>query len=136
MNNPYVNMVGLPNHQSSKYPPMPRPSRAAQFSPFAALTGYDEATREVARVTDKKVELGDDIKEKLNERLCIIQASMDQKPEVSITYFQQDHLKEGGTYLIASGYIKKIDQYEGLLVMACGKRILVSDIIDIELEYR
>ncbi|HHX59437.1 MAG TPA: YolD-like family protein [Epulopiscium sp.] len=132
MNNPYEDIINLPHHKSSKHPHMPRHSRAAQFSPFAALTGHGDAVREVARVTDKKVELDDDIKIDLNKRLHIIQEYIDKKPEVSIIYFQEDHLKEGGSYVIASGYVKKIDEYEGLVVMGDGRKVLISDMIEID----
>ena len=132
MNNPYEDIINLPHHKSRKHPHMPRPSRAGQFSPFAALTGHDDATREAARVTDKKVELDEYIKADLNERLCMIQEYMDKKPEVSIIYFQADHLKEGGCYVTASGYIKRIDEYEGLIVMGDGRKILIRDITQID----
>lgn len=111
---------------------MPRLGRAAQFAPFAALTGHGDAVREVARVTDKKVELDDYVKADISERLCMIQAYIDTRPEVSIIYFQEDHLKEGGRYVIANGYVKKIDEYEELVVMEEGKKILIRDIIEID----
>lgn len=113
---------------------MPRHNRAAQYSPFAALTGYGDAVSEAARVTDKRVELADYIKADLNERLRMIQEYIDKKPEVTVRYFQEDHLKEGGSYVIASGYVKKIDEYEGLVVMGDGRKILMSDIIEIDCE--
>ncbi|HHX59651.1 MAG TPA: hypothetical protein GX707_02760 [Epulopiscium sp.] len=132
MNNPYEDIINLPHHQSSKHPHMPRLGRAAQFSPFAALTGHGEAVREVARVTDKRVELEDDIKADLNKRLHIIQEYIDKKPEVSIIYFQEDHLKEGGSYVVASGCVKKIGEHGGLVVMGDGREILMRDIIEID----
>lgn len=114
---------------------MPRQDRAAQFSPFAALTGHSEATREAARVTDKKIELDDDIKTDLNERLGMIQEYINEKPQVSIIYFQEDYLKDGGSYLVASGYVKKIDEYKALVVMGDGREILMCDIIEVRINH-
>ena len=111
---------------------MSRHNRAAQFSAFAALTGHGDAVSEAARVTDKKVELDDDIKTDLNERLGQIQENIYKKPEVLITYFQEDYLKEGGSYVTATGYVKKIDQYKELVVMGDGRKILMSDIVEID----
>ncbi len=132
MNNPYEDIINLPHYKSSKHPHMPRPDRAGQFSPFAALAGHSDAARETARVTDKRVELDEYIKADINERLCMIQAYIDKKPEVSILYFQKDHLKDGGCYVIASGYVKKVDQYEALVVMGDGRRIFIGDITQID----
>ena len=132
MKNPYPDIINLPHHRSSHHPHMPRDKRAAQFAPFAALTGHEEATLEVARLTDKKVELDEYIKAQLNKKLHTIQVHKDMKPVVSIRYFQKDHLKEGGSYLIVCGYIKKIDKYEGLVIMGDGKEVLIEDIVDIE----
>jgi len=113
---------------------MPRLSRAAQFSPFAALTGHEDAVRETARVTDQRVQLDEDIKANLNKKLGMIQTHIDEKPEVSIRYFQEDHLKEGGSYVRTSGYVKKIDEYKGLVVMEDGREILMKDMIEIDSE--
>lgn len=134
MKNPYEDIIHLPHHKSSKHPHMPRANRAAQFSPFAALTGHEDAVRETARVTDKRVELDEDIKASLNKKLGMIQVHMDEKPEVSIRYFQEDHLKDGGSYVKASGYVKKIDEYKGLVVMEDGREILMKDMIEIDSE--
>lgn len=134
MKNPYEDIINLPHHRSSKHPHMPRHNRAAQFSPFAALTGHDAAVREVARTTDKRVELDEYLKADLNERLCIVQEYIKDKPEVSIVYFEEDNLKEGGRYLTATGFVKKIDEYEELVVMEDGKKILIKDIFEIDCE--
>lgn len=134
MKNPYEDIIHLPHHKSSKHPHMSRYNRAAQFSPFAALTGHGDAVSEAARVTDKRVELDDYIKADLNERLGMIQEYIDKKSEVSIVYFQEDPLKDGGSYVKASGYVKKVDEYEGLVVMEDGRKILMSDMIEINCE--
>ena len=134
MNNPYKDIINLPHHRSSKHPYMPRYNRAAQFSPFAALTGHDAAVREAARTTDKRVELDEYIKVDLNEKLSIIQEYINCKPEVSIVYFQEDNLKDGGTYLTSTGFVKKIDKYDELVVMENGKKIIIKDIFQIDCE--
>lgn len=134
MKNLYEDIINLPHHRSSKHPHMPRFHRAAQFSPFAALTGHDAAVNEVARITDERVELDEYIKADLNEKLCLIQGYIKDKPELSIVYFQEDNLKEGGAYITATGYIKRIDEYHQLVVMEDGKRILIKDIFEIDCE--
>lgn len=131
MTGSYEDIINLPHHRSSKHPPMPRSNRAAQFSPFAALTGYDAAVREVARMTDRRVELDDEIKADINQRLCLIQAHISDQPHVSIVYFQADYLKEGGRYITATGPVRKIDTYEKLVVMQDGRKILMNDIIKV-----
>ena len=134
MKNSYEDIINLPNHRSSKHSHMPRPNRAAQFSPFAALTGHDAAVREAARRTDKRVELDEYIKADINERLCIIQEYIKDKAEVSIVYFEKDILKDGGTYITSTGFVKKIDEYEELVVMEDGLKILINDIVKINCE--
>lgn len=134
MKNPYEDIIDLPHHRSSKHPHMPRQNRAAQFSPFAALTGHDAAVKEVARITDKRVELDEYIKADLNERLSFLQKCLQDKPEVSLVYFQKDNLKDGGTYISDSGKLKKIDEYKGSLVMDDAREIPIKNIIKIDCE--
>lgn len=131
MNNPYDDIINLPHHQSDTRPHMPAIDRAAQFSPFAALTGYDDAVKETARQTDAKVELDEYSKAALNERLNMIQDSIDDNPEVSITYFVADKKKSGGAYITAFGTVKKIDEYEHAVLMRNGTKIPIDDISDI-----
>lgn len=134
MKNPYEDIINLPHHMSSKHPHMSRYDRAAQFSPFAALTGHDDAVNEAARITDERLDLDDYIKADLNERLCIIQEYIKDKPDVLLVYFQEDNLKDGGTYLTATGCIKKIDEYDELVVMEDGNAISINDIVNINCE--
>ena len=134
MKNPYDEIINLPRHTSTTRPPMSAHDRAAQFSPFAALTGFGAAIIETARLTDSRVELDEYIKAELNDRLCILQDQMDQQPKVSITYFQRDSLKVGGAYITASGCVKKIDEYERILVMEDTTKIPIEDILEIEAE--
>ena len=103
----YDDIIDLPRHKSSTRPPMPREKRAAQFAPFAALTGHEEAVKETARLTDKKIELDETMKAILNEKLKIIKRDLVKKPYVEITYFQPDKRKAGGYYYSINGRVKK-----------------------------
>jgi hypothetical protein len=106
--------------------------RAAQFSPFAALTGYDSAIKETARLTDKRLELDEYGKYALNDKLQIIADHIKEHPEIAITYFRPDTKKNGGVYVTATGTAKKIDEYERIVVMTDGTAIPMDDIISIE----
>ncbi|MEI8201313.1 MAG: hypothetical protein WCG21_14745 [Eubacteriales bacterium] len=130
--NPYGDIINLPHHTSHTRPHMSAYDRAAQFSPFAALTGHDAAITETARLTDTRVELDEYSKADLNQRLYIIQDQMDEKPEISITYFQPDQRKSGGAYITAAGCVKKIDEYEHAVVMQDDTRIPIDQIIAID----
>ena len=132
MTHRYDDIINLPHHVSQKHAPMARADRAAQFSPFAALTGYDDAVKETARLTDERVELDESSKAALNERLLMIQGQLDDQPQVSIIYFQPDDKKAGGTYITATGSVKKIDEYERTAVMKDGTKISIDDIIKID----
>jgi len=132
MMDPYDDIINLPHHTSTSRPHMSAHARAAQFSPFAALTGYDSAITETGRLTDKKGEMDEYSKSDMNERLCIIQCQMDEQPEVSITYFQPDKKKSGGAYITATGCVKKIDEYERTVVMQDDTKIPIDDIFEID----
>lgn len=132
MTGSYDDIINLPHHVSASRPRMSALDRAAQFSPFAALTGYDDAVKETARLTDERVELDESSKAALNERLLMIQGQLDDQPQVSIIYFQPDDKKAGGTYITATGCVKKIDEYERTAVMKDGTKISIDDIIKID----
>jgi hypothetical protein len=136
MMNPYDDMINLPHHTSPSHPPMSAHDRAAQFSPFAALTGYGSAITETGRLTDKKIDLDEYTKTDLNEKLSKIQDRMEEQPEVFITYFQQDKKKSGGAYLTAAGCVKKIDAYERMLIMQDDTIIPIDDIFEIDGHFR
>jgi len=127
----YDDIINLPHHVSATRPRMPIANRAAQFSPFAALTGYDAAIAETARLTDERKELSDDMLETLSMKLGMLEDVIADRPEVSVTYFQKDEKKEGGAYITVTGAVKKIDYYEGVIVLVNGKKINIRDILDI-----
>lgn len=132
MTNKYDDIINLPRHISKTRPPMTIKNRAAQFSPFAALTGHDAAVKETARLTDDRVELDEYIKEPLNDRIQIIVCRLKEEPEISITYFQPDTKKDGGAYVTATGVVKKINIYERVILMDDGTEIIIDEIIRIE----
>ena len=132
MINPYDDIINLPHHTSASRLQMSAHDRAAQFSPFAALTGYDSAITETARLTDTQVEMDEYSKADLNEKLCIIQDQIDQQPKVAITYFQPDKMKSGGAYITATGCVKKIDEFEHAVVMQDATKIPIDDIFEID----
>lgn len=112
---------------------MPLADRAAQFSPFAALTGHEAAIKETARLTDERIELDENSKNLLNEQFQSIKERLVEKPEILVTYFQPDERKEGGIYLTYTGQVRKIDEYGKAFVMEDGKRIPFEEIIQLEL---
>ena len=128
----YDDIIHLPHHVSKTHPQMSMEDRAAQFSPFAALTGYDAAITETARLTDQRVELDEYERQALNEKLQFISEHLKDHPKVSITYFLPDAWKDGGEYVTATGKVKKIDDYEQKIVLMDGTRILMEDMIGIE----
>lgn len=131
-NNDYEDIINLPHYQSTKRVHMSNYDRAAQFSPFAALTGYDDAVKETARLTDSKIELDEYELQALNEKLNIIQDRLRDEPELSIIYFVADKKKSGGSYTTVSGTVKRVDDYEQVLLMNDGNKIPIADILNIE----
>jgi hypothetical protein len=134
MTGPYDDIINLPHHVSTSRPRMSVLDRAAQFSPFAALTGFEDAVKEAARLTDERVDLDEDAKAALNARLLMIQEQLDDQPQVFITYYKPDDKKAGGAYITAKGCVKIIDAYERTVVMKDGARIPINDIIKIDSE--
>jgi hypothetical protein len=132
MTRTYDDIINLPRHISVIRPQMTASDRAAQFSPFAALTGYNDAIIETARLTDERVELDEYMKDVLSDRLQIIADRIKEHPEIVITYFQQDANKNGGAYVTAISTAKKIDEYERVVVMADSTSIPIDEIISID----
>lgn len=112
----YEDIVNLPYNKSKRHKPMSLHDRAAQFSPFAALTGYEAAVRETERVTEVKAEQSEDEQEYINEKLRVIEENIDLMPEVKLIYFKKDEKKQGGEYVTFIGKIKKLDKYKSVLI--------------------
>lgn len=122
-------------HLSRPIPNRPRMSmidRAAQFSPFAALTGYDAAIQETGRLTDARIELEEDAKARLSDRLQLLKESLQEGPVVQITYFVPDERKEGGAYVTETGVVLRIDEYTRQLILVDGKRIPLREVIQLD----
>lgn len=129
----YDHILTLPHHVSHKHPPMTRINRAAQFSPFAALNGYEAAVEETARITDAKIELTEDSRAELDRKQQRLLALIDQHPTVTVTYFLPDPRKNGGSYQTVTGPLRGIDS--ALRVLRLGNsRIPLDDILDLQSE--
>lgn len=128
----YDEIINLPHHVSAIHPQMSMHDRAAQFSAFAALRGYDEAIIETVRITDKWVELDEYEKYMLDNKLQLIKKHISEQPKITITYFEPDSLKDGGAYITITGIIKKINTSEKFIVMADGSIINIEYISQIE----
>ena len=132
MNGKYDKIMGLPHHVSKTRPQMPMSDRAAQFAPFAALTGYDSAIKETGRLTDERIELDEGALTALNMKYQLLMDALDDTPEVTITYFQPDERKDGGKYITATGTVKKVDDFERRIAMQDGTKIPMDDVLSID----
>lgn len=131
MNDLYDDIIHLPHHVSERHPQMSMYNRAAQFAPFAALTGHNAAITEAARLTEAEQELSESVAEVLNRKLAYLQ-SLDEKPTISVTYFVPDDKKEGGSYHTATGIVKSVEPDKGVLQFEDGTGIPVIRIKDID----
>ena len=128
----YEDIINLPHHISPTRQQMPMSDRAAQFSPFAALTGYDAAIKETGRLTDTKIELDGEELHNLNLKFQLLVEFLEDAPEVAITYFKADERKAGGAYLEATGIVKKLDDFERRITMQNGTKIPMDDVLSID----
>ena len=134
----YDDIINLPHHISETHPQMPLLDRAAQFSPFAALTGHDAAIMETQRLTDEWMEPNEDMKMLLDEKLQMIRKMLAAEnkekaaPEITFTYFQPDEKKDGGAYLSIQGKVQKIDEYRRQVFLEDGTALDIAHITDIE----
>ena len=128
----YDDIIDLPHHVSENHPQMPMLERAAQFSPFAALTGYDAAIVETARLTDQKRELTEEQKQVISKTLDELQKRIISDPLVTVTFFQPDERKEGGAYRTVTGTAKKVDAHLGMLWLTDGTGIPFDSILRLE----
>lgn len=134
MTGPYDDILHLPHPTSKRHPRMPIVDRAAQFSPFAALTGHRAAIEETARVTDHRIELDEDAKEQLDQTLQLLLERIDEQPEITVTWFSPDKKKAGGQYHTATGKLKRIDTQESRLILTDGAQIPLEDLLRIRIE--
>ena len=128
----YSDIINMPHHVSNNRPQMSMRDRAAQFAPFAALTGYDDAVRETARQTNQKIELLEEQVAILNEKILFLMEKIKDNLEITITYFIPDKKKEGGAYTTVKGIVKKIDEYNKLIIMNDGREIMMDSIFDLQ----
>lgn len=130
----YEDIIHLSRPQSTAYPPMPILDRAAQFMPFAALSGHAEGTAEVARTTEQRIELSEDAIANINNQLAILESMKGEQPEISITYFIPDALKSGGRYTTIVGKLKRMDDYTQSIILCHGAQIPICNISGIQIE--
>ena len=127
----YEDIINLPHHVSKKHPRMSLEARSAQFAPFAALNGYDELIKETARETNQRIEINEELKAILDEKLRLIKEKINIKPNITVTYFVPDIKKDGGKYVTATGSIIKIDEYKHKIILENKTEIPISEIIEI-----
>ena len=130
----YDDIINLPHPVSKTHPPMDILDRAAQFSPFAALTGYEAATKETERLTQQRIELDESEKEILDEQLSRVEAVLKDHPQVTITYFIPDLQKEGGKYHTVTGRVQKIDHYKRIISLENGEAVFMGDILRLQMD--
>lgn len=135
MSGKYDDIIHLPHHVSQTHPQMSMHDRAAQFSPFAALTGYGAVIRETGRLTETRPELDEDAKSELDRRIALLSALLENRPLVTVTYFQPDARKEGGACLTITRVVQKFDEYHRVLVMEGGLQVPISDLISLDGEW-
>jgi len=130
----YDDVINRQHPTSKKHPRMSNMNRAAQFAPFAALTGYEESIKETARLTDRRIELSEYEIEELNTKLSFIQEHIKERPEVTITCFQPDERKEGGAYITVTGKVRRIDDVNRILVFEDERIVWIETITGLEIK--
>ena len=128
----YADIIDLPHHQSDTRPKMSNYDRAAQFSPFAALTGHADSIKETARLTDEYSEPSEEMKAIMNEKILFLMEQLENQPEITITFFKPDDKKQGGAYITITGLVKKIKTYERQIQMTTGDLIPIDMIFGID----
>ena len=133
-NRKYAGIMNLPHHVSPTRPQMPISDRAAQFSPFAALTGHSAAIAETGRLTDQRMELDKDARAALDLKQQLLLERIKERPEITVTWFQPDAKKDGGRYIVSTGRLKRIHEADQVLILVDGLRIPIGDIVELESE--
>ena len=132
MNVKYDSIIDLPHHVSAKHPIRGKESYAAQFSPFAALSGYDWMIGETVRYTERRAELDEDEKTIIFRRLSIVLSLTGEQRDILITYFIPDKAKPGGAYVTVKGAVKKYDEYKRIIILSGGTKIPIDDVFAVE----
>lgn len=132
----YDSIINLPHYELKNHKRMPLKNRAAQFSPYAALTGYEDNIQEASRLTSKERYLSEDEKEHINMKLQMIEEHLKDNLEVTIFYFEKDNTKEGGEYLEYTGIIRRIDQVNRIIQFNDKTKINIDKILDININYK
>ena len=127
----YDDIIKLEHHISKTHKQMSIEERSAQFAPFAALVGYEDEVKETERITERMIEITEDIRSILDEKIHLIQNKIVEQPEVTITYFIADSNKQGGKYQTINGRVKKIDDYKKRIILTNNTNISMKDIIEI-----
>ena len=127
----YDGIINLENHRSRKHPHMSLYARSAQFAPFAALTGYDDAVRETGRETSRRIELDEEIKSIIDAKLQFIRENINKRQEISFTFFVPDIRKEGGKYVTETGIVKRFDDLEQTVILTNKNKIPINELIDV-----
>jgi len=128
----YDDIIDLPHFEPDHHPRMSMTSRAAQFSPFAALTGYEDVIDETARLTDRRIPLEDEQKLEIDSKLDFLKEHLRERPEVTLQIFLPDDKKDGGRYIDVTGYLRRIEEVEMLLVFTDGRRYSVRDVYSVD----
>lgn len=134
MNDNYEDIINLPHPVSKTHPQMSMMARAAQFAPFAALTGHNAAIEETARLTDAERELGELEQGVLNQKMAWLQEHIDEHPQIIITHFVHDARKAGGTFVQTHGNLKSVDTVDQVVVLTDGTKVALNGIMEIEIE--
>lgn len=127
----YEDIINMPRHISKTRKPMSKENRAAQFAPFSALTGYAEKIQETSKITQNKIEITDEMKQILNNKLIKINQNIKQKPLITITYFIKDKIKKGGVYQTITKNIQKIDFLTKQIILTDETKININAIINL-----
>ena len=131
MSGKYDDMLDLPHPDPQTHPRMPMRNRAAQFSAFAVLTGHDAAIAETRRLTDRRIDLDENEIARLDEKLRLLEEQIEEHLTVSITYFQPDTKKDGGSYQTVTGSIKRIDRIKGVLIFTDRREVSICEIVEV-----
>ena len=129
----YSDIINKSRPVSYRHKKMSNYERAAQFSPFAALTGYDDVIKETARETNSRIEINEEQKTILNKKLLLIKEKIHNKPKIAVTYFIPDVKKDGGKYIEVTENVVKIDEYDRKIILENGEEVQIEEIIEIKL---